>query len=432
MIFFVIGCDEPDEIGLNFIDDQASVETSSYKLTAYTIPEDSVPTNYSIRNMLGFRNDPAFGSTKASIYSEFRLLENNLDLGENPVLDSVVLELYYAGYYGNDTTRQNVKIYELSENFPERTNGAYYSTLTIEHKPYTLADTLVRPIPNDSITVGESEYPPHLRIRLSDDFGQKLVDASGTEHFANNDAFIKYFKGLFITVDELEPHEEGAILYFNMLLASGAVRGSGIRLFYKTEGDTISRSRSFTIGDFSGRSTYIEHNYDENANELLKKQILENETSYGDSLLFLQAMAGTNVFIDFPKDSLEKLAQKSAVINSAKLVMPVDDHFNIADQYVVAPNPNRFYLLKNDEQGNLSHIIDSNHGYFGGYYDEDNNEYIINITKHFQELIKDPEKNYGMTLVIAESYNHATRVVLKGPGRTINPFRLELDYTVLD
>jgi len=434
MFLFFIACDEPDEIGLDFIDNPVGIETSGFKIEAYSIPEDSVPTNYSSRNLLGFRNDPVFGSKKASIYTEFRLLENDLYFGDNPILDSVVLELYYSSYFGDYTTMQNVRVYELSENFPESDDGAFYSSLTIEHKEFPVSDTLVRPIPNDSVPVGEHIFAPHMRIRLSDDFGQKLIDGSDSqEHFADNTTFLDYFKGFHITVDELPAEEEGAILYFNLVRTGGLESNSAVRIYYHFEGDTVSSTRSFPVNEFAKRSTHIEYFDHENAHEHLKKQIIEGETTYGDSLLFLQSLAGANVFIDFPKDSLEHLSQKDVIINMARLIVPVDENFDVDEYYSEdTPIPSKLYILKKDKDGEFFHITDGSYGYFGGGYDEDNNEYSINITQHFQELINDPASNYGMVLVITESHSNAQRVVLKGPGRQDNPLRLELKYTILD
>ncbi len=435
-LMFFTSCEEPDEIGMDLVENPLSLSTEVYEVTAYSVPEDSVPTNFSTRNLLGFFNDPVFGSTRTSIYTEFRLTADSLFLGEDPILDSVVLELYYAGYYGNYTTFQNVKVYELSENFPEPEDGAFYSTLVLEHKETPVVDIDVRPTPDDSVAVGHHTYPPHLRIRLSDDtgeLGKKLIDASGTEHFYDNDAFREFFKGLYVTVDMLPPDEDGAILYFNLLRAEAYESNSTIRLYYHQEGDTISSTWSFPASE-SKRATNAEQFGYENAHEYLKKQIIESETSYGDSLLFLQSMAGVNVFIDF-QETLESLAkEENVVINRAKLIIPVDLDFTDENYYSEehSPPPGRLYLLKKDEDGDLAHIIDSNFGYFDGWYDEDEKEYRMNITQHFQQLLEDPGSNYGMILVIAESHSNANRVVLKGPGREENPLRLELNYINLE
>lgn len=434
ILIFFFACEEPDEIGLGFIDNTVSINTSGLKVIAYSVSEDSVPTNYTKRNLLGYRNDPVFGSKKASIHTEFRLAENNLYLGDDPILDSVVLELYYSGYYGDYTTRQNVKVYELSENFPETDDNIFYSTLKLEHEPVPIADTLVRPIVKDSIRIGDFDLAPQMRIRLSENFGQKLIEGSNSrEHFADNVAFLEYFKGLYITVDDLQPNEEGAILYFNLVAADGLSLSSNIRLFYHFEGDTISSSRMFPISEFSNRSTYIDFFDHESAHEYLYSQIILGDTLYGDSLLFLQSMGGADVFINFPKDSLLSLAQDNVVINMAKLIIPIDDQFGLEDYYSEdTPITNNIFLLKNNEEGELSHIIDSHYGYYGGFYDETNKEYIINITQHFQDLLKNPDSNYGMTIVIADSHSNSNRVVLKGPGCTVNPLRLELKYSILD
>lgn len=434
-IFFT-SCEEPDEIGLDFIDDSVSITAYDFPVTGYSILEDSVPTNYSNRNMLGFRNDQdqVFGAKKTSIYTEFRLPDNNLDLGDNPELDSVFLVLYYSGYYGDYTTHQQVRIFELSENFPETDDDAIYSTLTLDHKEIPIADTLVRPDPKGEY-LNDEEDSPYLRIRLDKEFGEKLVEQSGQEPFEDNSSFLEFFKGLYITVEDLESDEEGAILFFNMLGSGQFEQNSSIQLYYKheSEDEMVSTTRSFFVSEFSKRSTHIENFDYENAHEHLKKQVIENDTTYGDSLLFLESLAGVNIFIDFPHDSINELADKNATINMAELIIPVDENFDSDNYYSEdTPIPGDIYLLKKDEKGELSHIEDSYYGYFGGSYDEDKKHYTINITQHFQEIVEDLDSNFGMVLVISESYNNAYRVVLNGSGRTDNPLRLKLKYTILD
>jgi len=424
VLLFFSACDEPDEIGMELIEETDTVNVIDFDLAAYTVPGDTVPTNYTERNLLGFINDPVFGSTKACIFTEFRLRETNLDLGEDPILDSVVLELYYSDYYGNYTTRQNVKVYELAENFPEQ--ETFYSNFEISHMTEPIADTLVRPMPTDSVEVGEDMYPPHMRIRLSkDDIGQKLIEGSGTEHFVDNEAFLDYFKGIHITVDELEPEEDGAILYFSLVRSGDLVSHSQIKLYYHFEGDTVSTTERFPIDDFAKRATNIDHYDYENAHEYLKKQVIDNETSYGDSLLFLQSMGGAEVFIDFPK--LDSLAKEDVFVNSAELVVPV----NAEDEFYsdLFPQPARLLLLQQNEEGELYHIPDSEFGYFGGRYDEDEKEYRIRITQHIQEVLKDPESHYGLTLINTQSHSNAYRLVLRGSGLEDNPLSLELKYT---
>jgi len=434
ILFIAVACEEPDEIGLNLIEDPEDLKSTDLKLTAYSTREDSVPTNYTAKNLLGFLEDPVFGSTKASIYCEFRLREDSLDLGENPVLDSVLLKLYYAdkGYYGNRFTPQNIKVYELSENFPQE-KSTFYSTFELPFKAQPLADTIAMPLPDDDVPVGEGDtLSPHLRIRLSEEFGQKLIDGSGTEHFANNEKFIEYFKGLNIRSARKfgDLIDRGALLIFDILEPESFISKSTIKLHYHNDEDTLFRLFS---PNQQKRATHVEFDRTE-AHKYFKKQISEVTTptakEKGDSLLFLQSLGGSNIFLDFPElDSLAK--EENILLNRAQLIIPVEDSEKFYSEELLPP-PDRLYILKNDKEGNLLHITDSNYPYLDGEYDEDKKEYRLNITQHFQEILDDPDSNYGMTLVISDAHSRASRVVIKGPGQQKERLRLKLDYSFLD
>ncbi len=432
LLFSLNSCEEPDTIGVDLVEDPANISSSDINVVAYSVSGDSVFTNYSSRNLLGFRNDPVFGSTHAGIFAELRLEDENLDLENDINLDSVVLKLYYTedGYYGNYNTPQNIKIYELAENFPESEDGnqaLYYSTLELDHKPSSIVDTVINFAPNDSVMVDTSMQKPHLRLKLSGEFGQKLISGIGTDHFENNDAFIEYIKGLYITVDALPENEDGAIFSFNLVNPETNISQSMVKLYYhEPDNNNNSKSLSFPVNE-NKRSTYVEHSY-ENAHDLLRKQLIENDTAHGDSLLFIQALGGSNININFLNNSLDSLNEKNVIINMANLIIPIEEHFYSAD----LPPPNKLFLLAKDEEGSLMHIIDNNYRYYGGDYDEENKEYSINITQHFQSLIDNPASNYGHALLFLDSHSKANRVVLKGPGQSDNNLRLELNYSIFD
>ena len=77
-------CSDMDEIGLDLIDTRAQMHSlDTLTIKAMTIPGDSIAMNLGSNNILGIINDPVFGKTRASIYTETRLSTNNLSLGES-------------------------------------------------------------------------------------------------------------------------------------------------------------------------------------------------------------------------------------------------------------------------------------------------------------------------------------------------------------
>ncbi len=430
-LLFVGSCSEPDEIGMDFIEDTLDVEVLNIPVNPITIKGDSVPTNVSSRNLLGALNDPVFGTTTASIYTDFRLMERDINLGDDLKLDSVVLVMYYASeYYGDEGITYMIKVHELEEKI-ESEDGIFYSNFKYQYKENPAVEVLKHINPKDSVIVDSELVIPQLRINLPEEFGERLLDASGTEHFADNEAFIEFFKGFYIRVSKQisSLQSKGLIAYFDLVQPTNLTSYSNITLYY-TSGDE-SKSQMFPISQNSNRLTSVDICY-ENANELLKKQIENNgeiDGEVSDSLIFLQSLSGVNILLEFPQiDSLAK--EGNIIINKAKLILPVEDKDEFYLNYF--PPPERILVLKREEDGDLSHIVDSNFDYFGGTYNEDDNKYEFNITQYFQELLENPESNRGVVLIPTRAHSNANRVVLRGPSHSKDPLKLKLLYTVMD
>ncbi|HPT04584.1 MAG TPA: DUF4270 family protein, partial [Bacteroidales bacterium] len=109
---------EPDKLGLGItpVGDRLNLrycDTST--VIAYSVYDDSVRTDQVSPTLLGSIYDPVFGKTVASIYTQLSLSEYDYDFGTQPILDSLVLQLQYKGYYGDTTTPMTVKIYEMAD-----------------------------------------------------------------------------------------------------------------------------------------------------------------------------------------------------------------------------------------------------------------------------------------------------------------------------
>jgi hypothetical protein len=70
--------------------------------------------------------------------------------------------------------------------------------------------------------------------------------------------------------------------------------------------------------------------------------------------------------------------------------------------------------------------------YFGGIYNESLAQYEFNITQHIQEVLSGALENNDLILLISGGAENAERIVLKGPGRSENPMRLKIRYTIFN
>ncbi len=420
---------ELEEIGLDLIESPLTVKsTDTTTVYAYTQIEDSLLASEADLHLLGFINDPVFGKTRASIYTEAfprEIPPTLVDIHpDSLVIDSVVVSLAYAGTFGDITLPQHIRVYELSDTLPR---DSIYSNqvLGIKRELEVLNPEFV-PNPTDTVFVGPDNVPlaAHLRVRLETEFAQQFFsDREQLEEMTIYDQFRGYFKGLFITVEELE--QPGAMLYFDLTSTV-----SRIQFFYRETGVANDHSFEMIFGDATGRRYTHYDNFDHAfAAEPIREQIIEGDTLLGDSLLFVQSMSNYRVKVTLPyvSDFIENTGGDIA-INSARLIIPLDDTV-LEDTLEVAQI---LSLIREDpENPGVFISLDDEFiapGYFGGTINEDAREYSFNITQHLQQIIDDPSKNTPLYLRVSASVQNAGRAVLKGPGRD-NPMRLEIKYT---
>ncbi len=430
IIVFTISCNkEPDEIGLNLQapNDKLNVKyNDTTTMVSYSKLEDSIKTNETSLSLLGSYFDPVFGKCTASIYTQLHLSKSDVDFGENPQLDSLVLTLVYEGYYGDTTTLQTLKVYEITEDMYRDTS--YYSNQNLAFdQANEITNFVFTPKPNDSVMIDSVKYAPELRINLSSinpDFGNKILNAAKTD-LSDNDNFVKFIKGLYITTEPVNIKGEGAILYFNLVSSS-----SKMTIYYSNK-DNDSLKLDFVINNYCARYTNFNHYGYTDADQYFKEQVINGDTGLGNNNLYLQSMAGVKTKIMFPFIKNWFNSEKIA-INKAQLVININK--TDLSQYEA---PLVLALVKLDKDGKYENLADKYEGdeYFGGTCDSINNEYRFRITRYIQKLLKG-EEDYGLYLIVSGRSIKANRAVLIGPSP--NPpiqfsdrSKLELIYTEL-
>jgi hypothetical protein len=431
----LISCTEMDEMGLDLVEDRLGVgSTDTLSIIAYSILEDSVVTSYSssnptARQLLGMYNDPLFGKTRASIYTETRLLSVGNRIAPTVErsqlkLDSVVVMLAYNGYFGDTLSPQTIKVYELDENIPE---GVIYSNRELSIKPTVLnqqwnPETRYYFAPRDSVFLGPDSLRviAHMRLRLNDEFGQRFIDATETD-FESIASYLNFFKGLKITAEETSG--QGAIAYFNLGSAL-----SSMLVYYSIIGDTVftrSRIAEFPINEFSRRYTHFDNFNHDFSSPLIRAQVIDGDTLQGQNNVFAQSMANYKVKLQIPHiTELFRDKQNNVVINSAQLILPRDESL-IDDK--AGYTSGLFLISSNNENPFLRDFL-VNAGYFGGGYDSRKGYYLFNLTQHVQAIIRGEIPNSSLYLMVTGSAENASRVVLSGT-QSDNPIRLEIKYT---
>ena len=419
------GCKkEFEKIGLGLQPEQDNLKvmfSDTTTVVAYSVLVDSVNTTGLSNNLLGSIMDPVFGLSTASIYTQIQLSSVAPDFGENPVLDSLVFCIATNGYYGDTTTQQTIRLFELDENM--KFDTSYYSNQTVADKGVELANYSFFPTPTTAVIIGEDTLAPQIRINMSDfstELGERFLNADSTD-LSSITNFVEFFKGLYITADDVS--SGGAILFLGLTSAN-----TKMTLYYQNdENDSLCYDLNITA--FNARFNHYEHNDYLDASPEFREQVINGDTSLGENILYLQPMAGVKTRIFFPYLN-NWLDSGNISINQARLwITPNENEFG----YNL---PSNLAIVKINEDGEAEFTIDQFEGesYFGGYYDSTYNGYNFRISQYIQKLLIDNIETNEINLLISGASIKANRVLCSGtnPSEPV-PFsdrlKLELTYT---
>lgn len=270
IVILAVACSkQPDEIGTD-IQPGSERLTFNYDTTlvinAYSVRDDHIRTDETSQSLLGSYYDPYFGITRASIFTQLRLSETGHSFGDNPVVDSVVLSLAFAGAYGDSSSLQTITVYELSDTLGFDTY--YYSNTVKPHHPNVLATKTFIALPHDSVTVDTVTYAPHFRMTITDEaFKDKILKAG--DNLEDNTLFTQYLKGILIEAAPAAAPNLGAILYINTESSL-----TNMKVYYHNDTDT-AKVFQLDINGYCARFNHYDHNDYLEADPLLRQQIID-------------------------------------------------------------------------------------------------------------------------------------------------------------
>jgi len=418
---------EPDQLGLNLTpqgDKLNALFTDTTTLIAYNLPIDTLRTSvlpgYSASNfntiILGAIYDSAFGKVEASFATQLWLSSLQPTISTGAFSDSVILQLPYAGLFGDSLAPQTIKVYELTEAL--RGDTSYYSNHFITPSPASLiySQTFV-PDAKDSVTVNAVKYGPMLRLKLANSFGNKILN--GGANLNSQEIFRNYIKGIYLTATQKDVMGTGSILNFD-LTGSNA----GIQIFYHSPADSGSLS-VYVNGSSSQRfNTFNFHNY-QYAHPLFKAQFLNKDTIKGQQKLFLSGMSSSDIKIRFPYILKYKEKQRAG-FNQAFLV--IDAPFNTTTHFP----PPQLALYKVYKDGTRYSVEDQATGVaaaVSGTYDAVRKQYRFTITQYLQNILKTGSQDYYLVLSTATPGRQGADIIIPGTKAGKGRLRVELVYT---
>ena len=406
-----------DTIGLNLQDGTLGNAYVEIPLTAYSTVEDSLFTKNLLYTLLGEVRDPIFGSTRAGFCTQFALQGSNTTLGDNLTLDSVVLTLQYGGYYGDTLSGLRLEVCELSEPL---TKAQYYSN---ENNPanhgmnLTYSSAPIYPEPTTRVKIDTATYTAHMRVRLTDDFGNRLLHLSSSD-LTSNSTFQAAFYGLVI---KATANGTGNLCYFSPTAAQ-----SGLTLYYKA--GEVTKKYTFPITTDCTRYNFFTHDYTTGDADF-QRQVVNGDATLGKDILYIQPTGGVKTHVNLDAFG-EWVKDKDIIINKAELVITNTD---AAERTFTCPGNIGLQVVKSDNS--TTYIPDdavyTSTSYFGGTYDTDKKEYRFRLTYYAQEILRNQGINdKGLNIVVTGSGIRGNRLVFRGTDESYTDrLKLAIYYT---
>jgi len=399
-----------------------AIKVDTITLITTTVKELKQRSDNTTLALCGVNNDSIFGVSRAGFNTQIRLNASNLTFNNAPtvVVDSVVLALEYAGFYGKKDASLSFDVYQLTGEMLSNTN--YYHNDSTSYNP-TKIGTIQNVVPNfdDNVSINNVSLPPQLRIKLDNSFGDLIVSKSGQPELATVENFIAFIKGLRVECTSNPNLHEGNMVYFNLLS-----NNSKLTIYYKNTGDTLKFAQDFVINNNCVRYNFFEQNF---TSGTVNTQLINPDVNH--PYTYVQSMGALKTKIEIPYIKNFQNIGKKIAINKAELILPLEDEGVNATLY---RNHNRLFVVaagENDENLSLMDQFESE-AYYGGFFNSTNKTYTFNIGRHINQLINNNREDFGLFILSGGSVVSANRTVLKSFTNTSsNKIKLVLYYTEL-
>lgn len=419
----------PETIGNNLISDSdyfGVYHTDTTEILCHSYL-DSVSTNNATSALLGAIKDPVLGTTEAGFYTQFRPSVAGQNFGINPVLDSIVLQLHIAGYYGDTTALLTAHAYELVDTLTSGTT--YYNHSVVATSNVDLANSYqfkVHPHSRQHILGTDTVTQPIVRIPLSAELGNMLMTLDTTV-YSRPDLFKQAFHGLHVTCDPVST--DGTIAYFNLTNNTFSL----LQLYYHNAATPEKSMRyNYYVTSSDTYFNHFDHDYTQGNPEFVS-QVLDGQEELGQEYLYLQTMGGMRARVTFPNLTkwVDSLDGQHLVVNEARLVLPVapetvDDIYTAPSNFILVgfDTDTTNYLLPDYYEGS---------GYFDGSYNSSKQSVSFRITEYLQSIIMKKKNNAGLSLGINGASYNAQRFIINGPeAESGEKMRLEVTYSIVN
>lgn len=398
VVFFTACKKELNELGSQLIvtDDLELFSLNDQEIKISVVKEDSLRSlNYS-KSYIGSINDPYFGNTTASLYTEFRIPSTDVDFGVSAQADSIVLSLDIVGYYGDTLSPLTINVMEMLETIDTSIDIYSFDDFDIDPQPLNNPQHELQSIVNSE-----------LNVTLSSSFAQHFLDADSS-NFADNEAFQSFFSGLYITADQ--GLDNGLLLELDLLNEN-----SKLTLFYHNE-TSNSLSYDFQINSNADRMTNWSNDY--SATEI-ESAINMDYVSQG----YVQGGVGLRTYIELP--DINSLKDSNYVFHSAELIIP----YISTEVDSIFYSPSKLGLAAVNSKGSLEVLTEDQNiqgsVYFDGNRNETSQTYTFNIARYIHKVVQEGYTN-RLALYVPTSIAQPERLIINNNAIDSTGLRLNL------
>ena len=365
---------------------------NNQEINISVVKEDSLRSLNSSTSYIGYLNDPLFGITTASLYTEFRIPSTDVDFGQSAQADSIVLSLDIVGYYGDTLSPLTINVSEMLETIETTTTDSLDVETQIDI--YSTDDFDVDPqILNNAQQELQIVVNSDLNITLSNTFAQHFLDADSS-NFVDNEAFQSFFSGLYISANQSSGN--GLLLGLDLLNEK-----SKLTLYYHNE-TSDSLSYDFQINSSADRMTRWSHDYSTTA---IESSLNEQNVSQG----YVQGGVGLRTYVELP--NLHSLKDSNYVFHSAELIIP----YISTELDSIFYSPSKLGLAAVNSDGNLEVLTEDQNiqgsAYFDGTRDETSKTYTFNIARYINKVVREGYTN-RLALYVPTSISQPQRVII--------------------
>jgi uncharacterized protein DUF4270 len=410
---FIVSCQEdPSYLGRNLLPPGDSFEVKSdlnTEIKAYSLETVPGGTSYNATYLLGSMKDDFFGFYKADFLTRFQLY-SNYAIGNERILDSLVLKLKISNSYGDTLSVQTIRAFEMTDTLAF--DSLYYS----DFDPTGIYS---------AVEVGSANFTPLDSIINIPITNLDLLDRFATVDdsiFSDTENFLSFFNGLYITTDPVM--SGGAISLIDISSSE-----TEFVMYYRGVDDTASNSFKMRIYEGTPKVNMFSHDF---TGARIDEQL--NNVSSTDTLIFISGMNTAVAHLSFP--GLENwLDSTNIVINKAELVVYVED--TLKTNLNSINYPSRIFLFsdyqKESSQLIYDYLVDSDSkSYYGGSFVEDEQAYYFNIGIQLQSYLRGDIESMDMIMVPSSNLTNVKQIILKSPLAKKNKMKLKIIYTHLD